>query len=118
MTRYRWDGEQFVDRQTGEPMTVPDRDYVPMPAVLSDVTYKSPLSGREITSRSQRREEMKVHNVREVDPSEFTPRYAKKKNAIANRRDVEVLTTAPKGDAPYHRLSRADLPDRIARTIA
>lgn len=38
---------------------------------MRDVTpYRSPLSQKEITSRSQRREEMKEFNVREVDPSE------------------------------------------------
>lgn len=37
----------------------------------SDVPhYKSPLSGKEITSRSERREEMKRFNVREIEPSE------------------------------------------------
>lgn len=32
--------------------------------------YISPLSGVEVSSRRERREEMKIHNVREVDPSE------------------------------------------------
>ena len=33
-------------------------------------TYKSPLGGWEVTSRSQRKEEMKRAGVREVEPSE------------------------------------------------
>lgn len=32
--------------------------------------YVSPLSGREVSSRRERREEMRRFNVREVDPSE------------------------------------------------
>lgn len=32
--------------------------------------YRSPLSGREVSSRAERREEMRVHNVREIEPSE------------------------------------------------
>jgi hypothetical protein len=80
MTRYVWRDDGFYNRATGERMEAPDR--VCLPAVISDVTYKSPLSGREITSRSERREEMKVHGVREVDPTEYRPTYRKKENAI------------------------------------
>lgn len=32
--------------------------------------YKSPMSQKEVSSRHQRREEMKTFNVREVEPSE------------------------------------------------
>lgn len=83
MARYVWREDGFYDRRTGERMEAPERICRPM--VVKDVTYKSPLSGREITSRSERREEMKRHNVREVDPSEYRPVYRKKKNAEANR---------------------------------
>lgn len=82
MARYVWKDDGFYDRTTGERMEAPERICRPM--VVSDVTYKSPLSGREITSRSERREEMKRHNVREVDPSEYRPTYRNKKNAIRN----------------------------------
>ncbi len=79
MARYVWRDDGFYDRATGERMEAPDRICRPM--VISDVVYRSPLSGREITSRSERREEMKVHNVREVDPTEYRPTYRKKSNA-------------------------------------
>ncbi len=82
MTRYVWRDDGFYNRATGERMEAPDR--VCLPAVVSDVTYKSPLSGKEVTSRSQRREEMKVYNVREVAPDEYKPTYRKKENAIRN----------------------------------
>lgn len=113
MTVYVWHDGRWNDKRTGQPMEAPDGIF--RPAVLSDVTYKSPLSGREVTSRSQRREEMKVHQVREMDPSEYQPTYRKKKNAVrmkgehnpdAGKRD----TTA---DAPFQRLSRDDLPARL-----
>jgi hypothetical protein len=41
------------------------RDYYNGP-----LAYDSPLSGRHIASRDDRRKEMKEFNVREVDPSE------------------------------------------------
>lgn len=82
MTRYVWREDGFYDRATGERMEAPERVCRPM--VVKDVVYKSPLSGKEITSRSERREEMKRHNVREVDPGEYRPTYAKKENAIRN----------------------------------
>jgi len=118
MTRYVWRNDGFVDRATGEPLQAPDRIGSPM--VVRDIHYRSPISGQEITSRSARREEMKRHNVREVDPSEFTPRYAKRRNAEANRRDVEKIHTAPPpaDDGTYQRLSMADLPVRIRKTVS
>ena len=82
MTRYVWRDDGFYDRATGERMEAPERVCRPM--VVKDVVYKSPLSGKEITSRSERREEMKVHGVREVDPGEWKPAYRKKENAIRN----------------------------------
>jgi hypothetical protein len=83
--------------------------------VLSDVTYKSPLSGKEVTSRSQRREEMKVHQVRELDPSEYQPTYRKKKNAVANRgeHNPDAGKREIVNEAPFHRLSRDELPPRL-----
>lgn len=41
------------------------------PMIQRDLpAYMSPLSGREVDGRTARREEMKVYNVREKDPSE------------------------------------------------
>ena len=88
MTRYRWDGDHFVDRD-GIPMPVPERDYVPSPYIQSDISYISPLTRKPVTSRSQRREEMKVHNVREVDPSEHKVVWSDERTARANRGEWE-----------------------------
>lgn len=115
LTRYRWDGERFVDRE-GNLMPVPQRAYVPSPYVVSDVTYKSPLSGKEITSRSQRREEMKVHGVREVDPSEFRPTYNTKKWAERMKGDHDPLPRPDLGEG-YTRPGRDELPEKIKRSI-
>lgn len=114
MTRYIWRNDRFEDRSTGDPMQAPDR--IARPFVVSDVTYKSPLSGKEVTSRSQRREEMKIHNVREVDPGEWKPTYHKKENAISAGGEHNPRPKADMGDG-YKRLSRKDLPGRIAKTV-
>ncbi|HEY1035006.1 MAG TPA: hypothetical protein VGE09_08495 [Pseudoxanthomonas sp.] len=114
MSRYRWTGDKFVDGD-GRVMKAPDRVCAPM--VVKDVTYKSPLSGKEITSRSQRREEMKRHNVREVDPGEFTPTYNSKKRADQSRRDHNPREKPKLEEGVYHRLTKSDLPERIAKTI-
>lgn len=50
--------------------------------VIPDIQpYESPLGTGEISSRRARREEMKRHNVREVDPSEFKPKYTNERFA-------------------------------------
>lgn len=116
--RYVFRNGEFVERSTGEPMAAPDR--IASPYVVSDVTYKSPLSGKEITSRSQRREEMKAHGVREMDPGEYKPVYRKKKNAERARgeHDPQAGMRRPDGtEAPFHRLSRSELPARLAKTL-
>ena len=117
MTRYRLSPDGFwINKATGEPMVAPDRVCTPM--VVKDVTYKSPLSGKEITSRSERREEMKVHNVREVDPGEFTPTYNSKKRADQSRRDHNPREKPTLEEGIYHRLDKSAVPQRIAKTIA
>lgn len=41
------------------------------PSIGKPFAYISPMSGKEITDRAQRREEMKKYNVREVPPEEY-----------------------------------------------
>lgn len=63
-----------------------DHDWVPVeaftrraqvgPYIQSDLpAYKSPLGTGVVDGRAARREELKRHNCREVDPSEFNPVY-------------------------------------------
>ena len=49
---------EFVERKTGEPMNAPER--IAMPMLIKDVTYKSPLSGKEILSFSAGRSVLTV----------------------------------------------------------
>jgi hypothetical protein len=118
--RYVFDKDgDLVERKTGEPLNGNMPDRVALPMLVRDVHYKSPLSGKEITSRSQRREEMKVHNVREVEPSEYRPVYRSRKWAERMRGDHDPKAGQRDiaADAPFKRIDKTELPQRIARTI-
>ena len=116
MTRYLWDGDRFVNRKTGEPMAAPDR--IALPSIVRDVEYRSPLSRKLVTSRSQRREEMKIHGVREVDPGEFTPTYNTRKWAERQNGEHDPLQRPDwLDDKSYRRPSLDELPDKIRRSI-
>ena len=88
MTRYVWDRKTYTfrDRKTGAPMEVRHPNAVCAPMVMRDTPeYRSPIDGRLITSRSERREDLKRNGCVEVDPPK-RPRgfknaaYAKKHN--------------------------------------
>jgi hypothetical protein len=69
MKRFVWRDGQFVDRKTGAPMDKPYAGQVVAPRVMSDIPeYRSPIDGTLITSRSQRREDLKRNDCVEVDP--------------------------------------------------
>lgn len=66
MPRYVWNGSTLVEVPADLPR--PERRT---PYIQSDLpAYRSPLGAGWIEGRAARREEMKRHNVREVDPSE------------------------------------------------
>ena len=57
----------YARRQSDEPSST-----LPLPYIAGDIKPSlSPLGTGEITSRSHRREELKRHDCREVDPSEW-----------------------------------------------
>ena len=69
MTRFVWKGGQFVHRSTGEPMHMPERNEVCLPQLMRDIPeYMSPVGSGLITSRSQRREDLKRHDCVEAPP--------------------------------------------------
>lgn len=73
MTRHYW------DRQAREWVEYDHRALRAEqagPYIVSDLpAYKSPLGTGWVEGRAARRDEMKRHNVREVDPSEYKPTY-------------------------------------------
>lgn len=72
---YRWNGLQFVDKATGEPMDKPYEGQIVCPMVQSDIgEYRSPIDGRLISSRSTRREDLKKNGCVEWEPLNNRPR--------------------------------------------
>lgn len=88
MARYVWRDGQFIDKQTGEPMEVPER--VVAPRVISDTpAYMSPLGTGLIDGRAARREDLKRGDCREVDPSEHKVEYWGRHDG-RNKRDTAL----------------------------
>lgn len=81
----------FVDKATGEPMSLPERDEIRMPMIISDIPdYTSPIDGRLISGRAQRREDLKRNNCVEWEPS-MSPTKGKYKNeAFCKKRGLQV----------------------------
>jgi hypothetical protein len=85
MTAYVWNKGRWRDRKTGAPMPLPAGDEVRCPMVHSDIAeYRSPIDGRLITSRSQRREDLERNACVEADPPPHrrgyrNPRFALKR---------------------------------------
>lgn len=90
MARYLWKGDGFYDRQTGEKMPV-RKGALCAPTVLSDIPeYRSPVDGRVIGSRSERRDDLKRNNC--VDARDFpSPTGGKFRNKeFCRKRGLEV----------------------------
>lgn len=83
MARYVWKNGRFVHHLTGEPMYIPPRDGLCAPQVMSDIPeYISPVGDHKmITSRSERREDLKRHDCVEAPPRKHreirNPKYRK-----------------------------------------
>lgn len=99
--RYIWDNERrdFVEPADYHASKAAQADgrvsSFPTPFVMSDIPeYTSPASGKAITSRSARREDLKATGCREVDPSEvevtwnkpsMERKYSKRAKELARR---------------------------------
>lgn len=93
MTRYVFRGGQFVDPNTNEPMPLPERSGVVMPMVRSDIEpYASPIDGRMITSRSERREDLARNNCVPYEPMGNVPKGLKNPR-FAKKHGMEHMLT-------------------------
>ena len=95
MPTYRYDKTlgAFVDKRTGERM-IPEGHVseITLPFIMTDIPeYRSVVSGKMITSRSERREDLKRTGCREVDPSEYTPEYRNAKYERRYSKDAQKL---------------------------
>lgn len=82
MPTYVFRDGQFVDKRTGERMPMPERGEICAPQLMPDVpAYASPIDGTMITSRSQRREDLKRNNCVEAgDMPRLNGGFCKDKN--------------------------------------
>ena len=80
-----------MDRQTGAPMEKPSAGQIVMPTVISDIPeYASPIDGKVISTRSERREDLKRNNCVEWEPS-LSPTKGKFKNPhFCGKRGLKV----------------------------
>ena len=68
MARYVFNGERFVDRDTGEPMAIPDRAGLCVPQIVADIEpYLSPVDGKYVSGRAAKRDDLKRTNCVEYD---------------------------------------------------
>ena len=84
-------GDKWVDKATGEEMLIPHRAEIAVPYIVGDIPeYRSPIDGRLIGSRSERRDDLKRHNC--IDARELpSPTGGKIKNkAFAAKRGLQV----------------------------
>jgi hypothetical protein len=89
MPRYVWREDGFVDRSTGQPMQVRDRNAICTPAVIRDVPeYRSPVDGSLITSRSHQREDLKRNDCVLAEPRKNPRGY--KNEAWAKKRGLPL----------------------------
>ena len=91
MARYVFRDGQFVDRRTGAPMVKPFAGQIVAPSVISDIPeYASPIDGRIIGSRSERRDDLKRNGCVEYEPS-LSPTKGKFRNPdFCRKRGLQV----------------------------
>lgn len=93
MTRYVYRDGEFRDPATNEPMEIPQRTGVVMPMVRSDIQpYKSPIDGRLITSRSERREDLTRNGCVPYEPIGKTPKGLTNPKFAAKHNAMHLLT--------------------------
>ncbi len=93
MTRFVNRDGRWVSASTGEPLLTEEQRNAPLalPTIISDIPeYKSPIDGRMITSRSERRDDLKRNNCVEFEPT-MSPTKGKYRNkAFCDRRGLKV----------------------------
>jgi hypothetical protein len=89
MTRYFWRNGRFEDSD-GNPMPLPDGP-IATPYVISDIPdYHSPIDGRLISGRAERRYDLESNNCVPYEPS-MSPTQGKFRNKrFAKKWGMEV----------------------------
>lgn len=109
MARFVWNGTEFVDRD-GNPLVDPSAPYVPVtPQIIRDIPeYASPVSGKMITSRSERRYDLEASNSREWDPADSPTKGKFRNERIAKKAGAKVDEEFR--DLPMNQEFRAGVP--------
>jgi hypothetical protein len=69
MPKYVLRANGWVDPDTGQPMPIPQRDGICVPTIRGDIPdYVSPVTGKVVSGRAARRDEMAKHDLVEVPP--------------------------------------------------
>ncbi len=91
MTIYVRRNGVLVDKKTGQPMEKPVRDSWPDFQIIKPMPeYRSPIDGRMITTKHERREDLKRNGCYEYEPT-ASPTGGKIKNKdFARRRGLQV----------------------------
>lgn len=90
MTRYTYRDGDWRDSE-GSPMPVPDRIAVPM--VRSDIEpYASPVTGKMITSRNERRYDLESNGCVPYEPSKNAPKGLTNPKYAAKHGAMHLLT--------------------------
>lgn len=93
MTKFVKRDGHWVDKATGEPMLSEEQRNGPLalPTVISDIPeYQSPIDGRWITTRSERRDDLARNNCVPYEPS-MSPTKGKIRNhEFAKKRGLTV----------------------------
>jgi hypothetical protein len=94
VTRYVWRDGKFRHPDTNEPMEIDETcSSVCMPMIRSDIEpYKSPIDGKMITSRSERREDLARNNCVPYEPMGNAPRGLTNPKFAAKHNAMHLLT--------------------------
>lgn len=89
--RFVWRDGHFRDRATGEPMDVPVRPLAVPMITPTMPAYASPINGKLITTRQERREDLKRSGCVEAGDAGMSPTKGKFKNkAFCAKRGLTV----------------------------
>ena len=103
LTRYIWRNGRFEDRD-GNPMDVPERDNLVIPMVQSDIEpYQSVVSGKWVTSRSERRNDLAATGCVPYEPPANAPRGLTNPKFAAKHNAMHLLTEEARDK---HKLSK------------
>lgn len=89
--RFVWRDGHFRDRVTGEPMAVPAGPLAAPMITPTMPEYASPIDGRVISTRHERREDLKRNDCVEAGDPGLSPTKGKIRNkAFAAKRGLTV----------------------------